>query len=209
MDEKRFNQLISELGMLNPDTRDAKITALLKEDPLKNLATSPWPSIFLSTQGDLMHPASHLQHRVLHLRGRKTCRIPSSKRDDSLIFPPPLAGYLLLIRDYSLMKKKVHFSSPTSSLYWPISIVLQNIEPKSQVEIETDPSPFRICIQHRNECLLVECLFHSVSWLNASFTLSCGVLDFASNESSDSLTKRRRNGEENLGQCLIKEEPLD
>ncbi|KAJ9557280.1 hypothetical protein OSB04_011894 [Centaurea solstitialis] len=38
----------------------------------------------------------------------------------------------------------------------------------------------------------------NVSWLNASFTLSCGGLDTASNESSDSLRKRRRNGEEPL-----------
>ncbi|KAJ9541575.1 hypothetical protein OSB04_028081 [Centaurea solstitialis] len=149
LDEKRFNQLISELGMLNPDNISyttisaAKITALLenisarteKEDPLKNLATSPWPSIFLSAQGDLMHPASHLQHRVLHLRGRKTCRIPSSKRDDSHLLPPPLAGYLLLIRDYSHMTKKVPFSPPTSSPYWPISTILQRTEPMSQVEI--------------------------------------------------------------------------
>ncbi|KAJ9558330.1 hypothetical protein OSB04_012944 [Centaurea solstitialis] len=207
LDEKQFNQLISELGMLNPDNISyttiyaAKITALLenistrteKEDPLKNLATSPWPNIFLSAQGDLMHPASHLQHKVLHLRGRKTCRIPSSKRDDSHLLPPPLVGYLLLIRDYSLMTKKVPFSS---SPYWPISTVLQRTEPKSQRQIHP----------HSGSVFNTEM---NVSWLNASFTLSCGVLNFASNESSDSLRKRRRNGEENIDQYLIKEEPLE
>ncbi|KAJ9547782.1 hypothetical protein OSB04_020325 [Centaurea solstitialis] len=43
-------------------------------------------------------PASQLQHLVLYLRGRKSCRTPSSKRDVPFPFPPPLAGYLLLTK---------------------------------------------------------------------------------------------------------------
>ena len=53
----------------------AKISALLKEGP-----------------------ASQLQHLLLYLRGRKSCRTPSSKRDDPFPFSPPLAGYLLLTK---------------------------------------------------------------------------------------------------------------
>ncbi|KAJ9544873.1 hypothetical protein OSB04_024580 [Centaurea solstitialis] len=61
--------------------------------------------------------ASQLQHPVLYLRGRKSCRTPSSKRDVPFPFPPPLIGTLLL-------------SYPSTGLaYLPGSI---NIEPKSR-----------------------------------------------------------------------------
>ena len=87
------------------------VSAALLYALLKNISARPKKEV----------PASHLQHQVLYLRGRKSCSTPSSKRDVSIPLPLSLAGYLLLT-------KKVPFSSPTSSL-------VQNIEPKSQEEI--------------------------------------------------------------------------
>ncbi|KAJ9553144.1 LOW QUALITY PROTEIN: hypothetical protein OSB04_017189 [Centaurea solstitialis] len=112
------SNLLSSLEDLLPrlNISYSKISTAMLYALLENISTRPKKE----------DPASHLQHQVLYLRGRKSCRIPSSKRDFSLLFPPPLAGYLLLIRDYSLITKKVPVSSPSPSPYWPISSALHH-----------------------------------------------------------------------------------
>ncbi|KAJ9553895.1 hypothetical protein OSB04_017940 [Centaurea solstitialis] len=107
LDEKRSNQLISELGMLNPDNISySQISAALLYALLENISARPKKE----------DPASHLQHLVLILSKiqmlRKLQRVWSLKladysymtfdKDKSQCLPDPSQGSTILRPDQGL-----------------------------------------------------------------------------------------------------------